>query len=298
MSYVKGRSLQPADPFPGALESLPTMYDLPSEFPEESGLPDEFHDLQPQLLSRTLSLVDYSRDNWFTGADLNLYYDASHPLWHKRPDWFLAVNVPRIYEGKDMRLSYVVWQERQVPSVIIEFLSPRTEREDLGRFYSEEDRVEANQEIPDLAASAEPPCKLDVYENYLQVPHYIVYSRYSKRLRYFKWGNRGYEEQSVRAENPAIWLEDLAIGLGLWSGTFEGMPSSWLRWCDRAGNWLLTDTERAEQETKTAQQQAKAERIAREQAQQQANAERIAREKAQQKARRLEERLRALGIDP
>ena len=64
------------------------MYDLPSEFPEEPGLPDVgvspsrdvFHDLQPQLLSRTLSLVDYSRDNWFTGADLNIYYDSTHPF--------------------------------------------------------------------------------------------------------------------------------------------------------------------------------------------------------------------------
>lgn len=53
--------------------TLPDRYDLPSEFPEEPGLPDEFHDLQPQLLSRSLSLVDYQRDNWFTGSDLNLY---------------------------------------------------------------------------------------------------------------------------------------------------------------------------------------------------------------------------------
>jgi hypothetical protein len=29
------------------------MYDLPSEDPESPGLPDEFHDLQPQLLSLT-----------------------------------------------------------------------------------------------------------------------------------------------------------------------------------------------------------------------------------------------------
>ena len=58
------------------------------EFPEEPGLPDVgvspsrdvFHDLQPQLLSRILSLVDYSRDNWFTGADLNIYYDSTHPF--------------------------------------------------------------------------------------------------------------------------------------------------------------------------------------------------------------------------
>lgn len=36
-------------PLPPKL-TLPTMYDLPSEDAEEPGLPDEFHDLQPQLL--------------------------------------------------------------------------------------------------------------------------------------------------------------------------------------------------------------------------------------------------------
>ena len=34
-------------------EVLPTMYDLKSEDPEEPGLPDEFHDLQPELLRIT-----------------------------------------------------------------------------------------------------------------------------------------------------------------------------------------------------------------------------------------------------
>ena len=40
MSYVTGRSMPPARPLPGPPETLPTMYDLPSEFPEEPGLPD------------------------------------------------------------------------------------------------------------------------------------------------------------------------------------------------------------------------------------------------------------------
>jgi Uma2 family endonuclease len=63
------------------------MYDLPSEWPEEPGLPDVgaspsrdvFHDLQPQLLSRTLALADYSRDQWFAASDLNLYYNVHKP---------------------------------------------------------------------------------------------------------------------------------------------------------------------------------------------------------------------------
>jgi hypothetical protein len=38
---------------------MPTMYDLSSEDPNELGLPDEFHVLQPQLLSVTLRLSGY-----------------------------------------------------------------------------------------------------------------------------------------------------------------------------------------------------------------------------------------------
>lgn len=69
-------------------ETLPTMYALPSENPEEPGLPDEFHDFQPQLLSATFRLKDYAADQIFTASDLNLYYDVRHQLWYKRPDWF------------------------------------------------------------------------------------------------------------------------------------------------------------------------------------------------------------------
>ena len=278
-------------------KTLPTMYDLPSEFPEEPGLPDVFHDLQPQLLSRTLHLADYSSDNWFTGSDLNVYYDVHHQPWHKCPDWFLAVNVPRLYDGYDLRRSYVVWQEGQAPAVVVEFLSPRTEREDLGRFYSDSDQIadepvttseaesvsepEALQiesdetSIPD-EERLEPPDKFEVYESYLRVPHYIVYSRYTRKLRYFKLIGRRYEEQSVQLQNPVIWLDDLKVGLGFWQGEFEDVPGYWLRWCDESGNWLLTDTE--------------AERVAKEEAQQQARTAQEQADAAQERADRLAER--------
>lgn len=49
--------MQPNLRFPHANQKLPTMYDLPSEDPEESGLPDEFHDIQPQLLSKSNASV-------------------------------------------------------------------------------------------------------------------------------------------------------------------------------------------------------------------------------------------------
>ena len=69
-------ALEQVDPPRSPRETLSTMYDLPSENSEEPGLPNEFHDLQPQLLSPTLRLSGYTRDNCFTARDLNLYADA------------------------------------------------------------------------------------------------------------------------------------------------------------------------------------------------------------------------------
>ena len=255
------------DPPRSPKDILPTMYDLPSEDPEEPGLPDEFHDLQPQLLSRTLSLSGYSRENCFTASDLNLYYNVRHPLWHKRPDWFLVVDVPRLYEQRDLRRSYVLWQEGNPPTVVVEFLSPGTEAEDLGRFcegMAEDSLIEAANAVvsngDNQATQAKPPGKFEVYETRLRVPYYFVYSRYTQRLRYFKLEGGQYQEQSLNPETPLVWLEDLEIGLGIWQGEFEGVTAAWLRWCDQAGNWLLTDTEQA-------QQQLEQERQAKEQAQ-------------------------------
>ena len=241
------------DPPRSPRDVLPTMYDLPSEDPEEPGLPDEFHDLQPQLLSRTLSLSSYSRENCFTASDLNLYYNVRHPLWHKRPDWFLVVDVPRLYEQRDLRRSYVIWQEGNPPTVVVEFLSPGTEAEDLGRFYdgtaegSEGETANAVVSNGDnQATQAKPPGKFEVYETRLRVPYYFVYSRFTQRLRYFKLEGRQYQEQPLNSEPPLVWLTDLEIGLGIWQGEFEGVTAAWLRWCDRDGNWLLTDTEQAQ----------------------------------------------------
>lgn len=211
MAYITQKpKLEQVDPPRSPRETLPTMYDLPSESPEEPGVPDEFHDLQPQLLSRTLRLSQYTRDNCFTASDLNLYYDVNHPLWYKRPDWFLSVDVPRLYDGKDLRRSYVVWQEGKNPYVVIEFLSPGTEVDDLGRFYDENPQV-TDAEAPAVASlirngskqtADQPPSKLTVYEQYLRVPHYLVYSHYTQRLRYFKLDGGHYQEQPLQFREP------------------------------------------------------------------------------------------------
>lgn len=214
------------DPPRSAKEVLPTMYDLPSESLEEPGLPDEFHVSQPQLLRETFIPPNYPEDQVFIASDLNLYYDPNHTLWFKRPDWFAVLGIPRLYQQTELRLSYVVWQEGIDPNVVVELLSPTTEKEDLGKTLRE-----INQ----------PPTKWEVYEKILRVPYYIIFDRYTNHLRVFQ--NLAGRYQELTITNSRIWLPELELGIGLWQGTYQGVPRLWLRWYDATGNWIPTPVE-------------------------------------------------------
>jgi Uma2 family endonuclease len=264
------------------------MYDLPSEDPQEPGLPDQFHDLQPQLLSETLRLQDYATENRFTGTDLNLYYDVRYRNWYKRPDWFLVVGVPYLYDGIDMRSSYVIWQEGVSPHIVVELLSPGTEKEDLGEYAETEAVDEPDEATTDEATVADetaeppvkPPRKWEVYESILRIPYYVVFSRYTGKVRFFQLVGSTYQEQEVTDEEPRLWISSLKIGLGRWFGSYHGIERFWLRWYDAEGNWLPTYTEQNEQEAQRAEQETQ-------RAEQEA-----------QRAERLAARLRELGEDP
>lgn len=251
-------------------EKLPTMYDLPSEDPEEPGLPDEFHWWQPHLLSDTCCPSTYPSDRYFSAADLNLYYDVHHPYRYKRPDWFVVVDVPRLYEERDLRLSYVMWQEQVSPLVIVEMLSPGTEDQDLG-----------------LATSApnQPPTKWEVYERILKVPYYFIFSRYTNELKFFRLVKNRYREQVLN--QPRVWIAELQLGLGVWFGTYKSCDRHWLRWYDADGNWIPTPEEREEQALEREEQALEREEQALERE-----------EQALERADRLAQRLRELGINP
>ncbi len=218
------------DPPRSPRETLPSMYDLASEDPQEPGLPDEFHDYQPELLRLTFCPPNYSTEQVFSGSDLNLYYDIRHPNWYKRPDWFGVVGVPRLYDGHDLRLSYVIWQEGISPYVVVELLSPGTEREDLGQSTKE---------------PKAPPSKWQVYEQILRVPYYAVFDRYTDQIRFFQLVGDRYCQ--LELSQPRLWLPGIDLGLGLWQGTYEGITRQWLRWYDAEDNLIPIPTEKVEQ---------------------------------------------------
>ena len=217
------------------LETMPTMYDLPSELVGESGLPDEFHIIQATLLTETCQPVGYEPEEILLASDLNLYYDPRHTNWYKRPDWYMVVDLPKVTAHPEMRLSYLVWQEGISPFLVVELLSPGTEAEDLGRRLRE-----INQ----------PPTKWEVYERILRIPYYVVYDRYENNLRVFKISGNCYE--AIALPENRLWIESLGLGLGLWQGTYRNFSSLWLRWYDRTG-WIPTLAERAEAESQRAE---------------------------------------------
>ena len=244
-------------------QPLPTMYDLPSEDPEEPGLPDEFHDFQPQLLRETFRPSTYPDSAVFIGTDLNLYYDSRYTQWHKRPDWFAVLGVSSSAQVEEMRWSYVIWQEGVAPFLVVELLSPGTEAEDLGQTLRE-----VNQ----------PPTKWQVYERILRVPYYVLFERSTTQFRAFQLVGASYREMEL--PNQRLWLEEAQIGLAVWQGQYQSVFGSWLRCYDKAETWIPTMAERISvkrQQSEQAQQKA---------------------DQQQQRADRLAEKLRSLGVDP
>jgi Uma2 family endonuclease len=272
-------------------ERLPTMYDLPSEDPEEPGLPDEYHPAQAQFLRDTFRSKVVPPTSTFIGTDLNVYFDSRRTSWYKRPDWFLVLGAAQSETIEEMRWSYVIWQENVSPFLVVELLSPGTEDEDLGQT---------------LRVVGKPPTKWEVYERILHIPYYVVFERAAKQLRAFKLNGSRYEELVL--VDSKIWLEEVELGLGVWEGRYQGTHGKWLRWYEASGHWVLTPLEisvqsqaRAEQEQARAEQeQARAEQEQARAEQEQARAEQAESELEAERSRseRLMEQLRALGIEP
>lgn len=256
------------EPLPPS-QVLPTMYDLPDEEVGQSGMPDIFHVWQARLLDETFIPPTYELSEIFTASDLNIYYDVRNVTQYKRPDWFAVTGLPK-GSPSDMRLSYVVWQEGIDPLIVVELLSPSTEKDDLGKR---------------LRDVTKPPTKWDVYEQFLRIPYYVVFSRYTSEVQIFTLAGARYEE--VTDHGGRFWIEALELGIGVWKGHYLNEDRLWLRWYGRDGNWIPTLDERAVNQTQRAEQEA-----------QHAEVEFQAKKIAEQRAQQLEAKLRELGIDP
>ncbi len=190
---------------------------------------------QQRLLVGTL-YSSLQNQLFLAAANVGVFYtDLEPPII---PDVFLSLDaqVPEKWWEKNNRC-YMIWRFGKPPDVAIEIVSNK-EGNELGK-------------------------KLEIYQH-MRVSYYVVYDP-TQQL-----GEKVlsiYELRGTRYfETTETWLEQVGLGLTIWSGKFEARDDSWLRWCDQNGVVLPTGDEKATQ--------------------------------AEQRAELLAEKLREMGIDP
>ncbi len=220
---------------------LPSSFELPDS--DDTPVDNEFQNLIPNLLDTILAMVWPDREDWFFGVDMGIYYDPSQPAIV--PDGFLSLGVER-FVGEQGRLSYVFWEEDNIPPTLALEVVSRT----YGGEYERKKAIYAN----------------------LGIRYYAVYlpTQKNRRKRRPLEVYRLVEGEYQLLEGNPVWLPEVGLGLGRERGTHLGREREWLYWYDEAGNRLLTPEERMQQAQDQAQQaqdqvlqeQARAERLA------------------------------------
>lgn len=189
------------------------------------------------------------------------------------PDVFLSLDVqvqPDFWEKENR--SYFIGQFGKPPEVVIEIVS-------------NEKGQELDQKFRRYA--------------WMHVTYYVVWDPNGHlgdvRLRVFELQGLRYEP----LENPIF----KAIGLGVkeWTGTFEQVEGTWLRWCLPDGTLVPTGAERVAAEklrADTEKQRAEAEKQRADDEKLRADTEKQRADDEKLRAEKLAAQLRALGIDP
>jgi Uma2 family endonuclease len=102
------------------LACLPSSEELPDS--DDTPVNNELQDLIPGLLKAILAIAWPERMDWFFGVDMGIYYDPDLPAIV--PDGFLSLGVERFYD-ENLRPSYVLWEEKKVPILVLEVVSQK-----------------------------------------------------------------------------------------------------------------------------------------------------------------------------
>ena len=242
---------------------MPTQDDLP--YFDGEPLESELHLYQIMLFIETLKLYWADRDDFFVGGNMAIYFSAEHVKNKdfRGPDFFVALGV----DGTRKRKSWVVWEERRTPDLVMEFLSDRTATFDRGR-------------------------KKEIYQDEMRVPEYFYYDPWTGELAGFAMRGHGYEP--ILPDQNGRLVSRLGLAVTRWEGKFNGVTATWLRWATLEGSLLPTNEEAKQQSDILAEQADKRAKQADVHAKQ-ANARA---EQEHARAEQFAEQLRALGIDP
>lgn len=205
---------------------LPTHLDLPCK--DNKPVDNSYEPYQSALLTSSLRpWLDrlYPDGNYFIGADQGIYWLLTEDRISgaKAPDWFFVPGVPHLLNG-DMRRSYVMWQEKVPPSIVVEYVSNNVgdERDDTpleGKFWA--------------------------YEQTIQAAYYAIWDLRRDTLEVHERVNGRYQKLMPNSRGRYA-ISPMKIELGTWTGTFQSYNETWLRAWDENGNLLPSAEEREE----------------------------------------------------
>jgi Uma2 family endonuclease len=223
------------------VETMPNMSHIITE--DDEPVDNVFSEKQQRLLVEPLYSSWQSERPFFAAANVGVFYAIHQPPLV--PDMFLSLDVqPDEDIWRKENRSYFLWKFGKPPEVVIEVVSNKKGGETERKF-----RLYARMGVWYYVIFDPEQLVLDAV---LQV-YGLSIARYLPK--------------------PDLALTEVNLKLTLWEGTFEGLHTQWLRWCDAEGNLLLTGSEQAAHEHQRAEQE-------------------------RQRAERLAEQLRALGVEP
>jgi Uma2 family endonuclease len=250
---------------------IPVVPPGEDELPCDDGEPMETarHRQQMVLLIQSLKAAWKRRRNYYVSGNMFVYFSETQVKKNtfRGPDVFVVLNTI----DRDRR-SWVAWQEGKLPDVVIELLSDRTRHIDRGE-------------------------KMRIYSQLWKTGEYFLYDPWSHEFEGYRLDPHGRYRRIEADARGDLACERLGLRLGLRSGSFEGVRTTWLRWLSRPGKVLPSPEELARaagDQAKTAQRQAKTAQRQAKTAQRQAKTARAVAAKERQRAEAAERRVKAL----
>jgi Uma2 family endonuclease len=220
-----------------ALQALGHPFE-PFELVYEDGIPldNALHRIQMTL---SIGLIRHvmaarGREDFYTGGDMFVYYSpeqardvATGRPYFRGPDWFFVDGA----EPREGRKAWVRWEENgRLPDLILELLSPSTER------------IDRND-------------KMKLYSRVFRTREYYLYDFDKARLEGFRLAGDLYQPMRP-GEQGRLRSEVLGLDLGLWNGRVEGETTNWVRFFSPDGSLVPTAAEAAEQRAEAERQRA------------------------------------------
>jgi Uma2 family endonuclease len=220
---------------------------------------NELHTLVPNFLRFILSFIWSTRLDWFFGVNMGVYHTTGINLKIPIvPDGFLSLGIDRLLPKREGKLR---------SSYVV------WEEKNIVPIFA--------LEVVSRTPGDEYDEKMEIYAK-LGVLYYLIYNPdhwlrdQHEPFEMYRLVDGIYQ----RRIGEPFWMSEVGLGIGRAWGIHDRVEREWLYWYDEHGKRYLSP----EELTQLAQQQAL-------ESQQQAL-------EAQNRSQQLEERLRALGVDP